>query len=151
MQPSSIWRALPICITLYSIAYVLLITEHETSILHVAESIPELVNEDLKTISDEITEISDVLLQEISPFTEKITNKIFNSIKLKPKISKTVPETSVLFLKTHKTASSTIQNMLYRLGDIRDLDIAMSATSKHNIQYPYPYNHERFLFSYSAF
>ncbi|XP_078062386.1 galactose-3-O-sulfotransferase 4 isoform X6 [Mustelus asterias] len=48
------------------------------------------------------------------------------------------PKTHVMFLKTHKTASSTILNILYRFGEARNLTFALP----NSYQFGYP-----FLFS----
>ncbi|KAM3615716.1 uncharacterized protein V6R79_006605 [Siganus canaliculatus] len=46
------------------------------------------------------------------------------------------PKSHIVFLKTHKTASSTILNILYRYGEKRNLTFALP--SNHNSQLYYP-------------
>lgn len=46
------------------------------------------------------------------------------------------PEKHIFFLKTHKTASSTIQNILYRYGDTNNLTFAMPR-SGNRFMYPF--------------
>lgn len=41
------------------------------------------------------------------------------------------PKRQITFLKTHKTASSTLQNILYRFGDDRNLTFAFQYSSEH--------------------
>ncbi|XP_056156644.1 galactose-3-O-sulfotransferase 4 isoform X2 [Lampris incognitus] len=51
------------------------------------------------------------------------------------------PRTHVMFLKTHKTASSTVLNMLYRYGEERDLHFALPLG--YQLGYPLPFNAHR--------
>ncbi|KAG7464686.1 hypothetical protein MATL_G00168220, partial [Megalops atlanticus] len=51
------------------------------------------------------------------------------------------PHTHVMFLKTHKTASSTVLNMLYRFGDERGLRFALPLG--YQFGYPLPFNAHR--------
>eukprot|EP00062_Callorhinchus_milii_P016944 gi/632968819/ref/XP_007900739.1/ PREDICTED: galactose-3-O-sulfotransferase 2-like [Callorhinchus milii] len=48
-----------------------------------------------------------------------------------------VPRTHVVFLKTHKTGSSTVLNILYRFGDKRNLTFALPR--KPHLGYPHPF------------
>ncbi|XP_074536036.1 galactose-3-O-sulfotransferase 2 [Halichoeres trimaculatus] len=47
------------------------------------------------------------------------------------------PKTHLVFLKTHKTASSTILNILYRYGESRGLTFALPAKGHMQLFYPY--------------
>ncbi|XP_028835152.1 galactose-3-O-sulfotransferase 4 isoform X1 [Denticeps clupeoides] len=51
------------------------------------------------------------------------------------------PHTHVMFLKTHKTASSTVLNMLYRFGEERGLRFALPLG--YQFGYPLPFNAHR--------
>ncbi|MBN3275547.1 G3ST2 sulfotransferase, partial [Polyodon spathula] len=55
------------------------------------------------------------------------------------------PRTQVMFLKTHKTASSTLLNMLYRFGDARNLSFALPVG--YQLGYPRPF-HARYVKGY---
>ncbi|KAG7470875.1 hypothetical protein MATL_G00118610 [Megalops atlanticus] len=46
------------------------------------------------------------------------------------------PKTHIVFLKTHKTASSTILNILYRYGDSRNLTFALPSNRHSQLFYP---------------
>lgn len=46
-----------------------------------------------------------------------------------------------MFLKTHKTASSTVLNMLYRFGEERNLRFALPLG--YQLGYPLPFNAHR--------
>ncbi|KAG9265352.1 hypothetical protein AMEX_G21739 [Astyanax mexicanus] len=46
------------------------------------------------------------------------------------------PKEHIVFLKTHKTASSTILNMLYRYGDTRNLTFALPVNMHSQLYYP---------------
>lgn len=47
------------------------------------------------------------------------------------------PKNHIVFLKTHKTASSTILNILYRYGDSRNLTFALPLSMHSQLFYPY--------------
>lgn len=47
------------------------------------------------------------------------------------------PKSHVVFLKTHKTASSTILNILYRYGDSRNLTFALPLNKHSQLFYPF--------------
>ena len=50
------------------------------------------------------------------------------------------PVNNILFLKTHKTGSSTVTNILNRYGDTRDLQFAVPANSKsYSFYWPSPF------------
>ncbi|XP_037537353.1 galactose-3-O-sulfotransferase 4 [Nematolebias whitei] len=51
------------------------------------------------------------------------------------------PHTHIMFLKTHKTASSTVLNMLYRFGDEHELRFALPLG--YQLGYPLPFNAHR--------
>lgn len=59
-------------------------------------------------------------------------------------------QTSIIFLKTHKTASSTIQNLMYRLADTRHKQICFSSGEKNNIHWPNKFNYENFKNGYKG-
>uniref|UniRef100_A0A668AK47 Galactose-3-O-sulfotransferase 2 n=1 Tax=Myripristis murdjan TaxID=586833 RepID=A0A668AK47_9TELE len=47
------------------------------------------------------------------------------------------PKSHIVFLKTHKTASSTILNILYRYGDSRNLTFALPLNKHSQLFYPF--------------
>lgn len=47
------------------------------------------------------------------------------------------PKSHIVFLKTHKTASSTILNMLYRYGESRNLTFALPLNKHSQLFYPF--------------
>ncbi|XP_073530470.1 galactose-3-O-sulfotransferase 2-like isoform X2 [Phyllobates terribilis] len=47
------------------------------------------------------------------------------------------PHTHIFFLKTHKTASSTIMNVLFRFGESHNLTFALPANHQTQLFYPY--------------
>ncbi|XP_039616752.1 galactose-3-O-sulfotransferase 2-like isoform X2 [Polypterus senegalus] len=47
-----------------------------------------------------------------------------------------LPKTHIVFLKTHKTASSTLLNILYRFGDTRNLTFALPYDQNNQLVYP---------------
>ncbi|XP_069624215.1 galactose-3-O-sulfotransferase 2-like [Ranitomeya imitator] len=47
------------------------------------------------------------------------------------------PHTHIFFLKTHKTASSTIMNILFRFGESHNLTFALPANYQPQLFYPY--------------
>lgn len=47
------------------------------------------------------------------------------------------PRSHIFFLKTHKTASSTILNILYRYGESRNLTFALPLNKHSQLFYPY--------------
>ncbi|CAB1348149.1 unnamed protein product, partial [Coregonus sp. 'balchen'] len=47
------------------------------------------------------------------------------------------PKNHIVFLKTHKTASSTILNILYRYGDSRNLTFALPLNKHSQLFYPF--------------
>lgn len=56
----------------------------------------------------------------------------------KPEITKCVPKTNVVFMKTHKCASSTIQNIFMRYGDLHNLTFVLPA-SRNYLGHPAPF------------
>nr|XP_020450613.1 galactose-3-O-sulfotransferase 2-like isoform X2 [Monopterus albus] len=58
-----------------------------------------------------------------------------------PLLGSCQPHTHIMFLKTHKTASSTVLNMLYRFGEERDLRFALPLS--YQLGYPLPFNAHR--------
>ncbi|XP_072098495.1 galactosylceramide sulfotransferase-like [Mobula birostris] len=51
------------------------------------------------------------------------------------------PRWNLLFLKTHKTGSSTILNILLRFAERRGLSVALPAGGRHDFAYPNPFSH----------
>ncbi|KAM9853092.1 galactose-3-O-sulfotransferase 2 [Aulostomus maculatus] len=47
------------------------------------------------------------------------------------------PKSHIVFLKTHKTASSTVLNILYRYGESRNLSFALPKNKHSQLFYPY--------------
>ncbi|KAM9313972.1 galactose-3-O-sulfotransferase 4 [Pholidichthys leucotaenia] len=58
-----------------------------------------------------------------------------------PSLGSCRPHTHIMFLKTHKTASSTVLNMLYRFGEERNLRFALPLG--YQLGYPLPFNAHR--------
>ncbi|KAJ0055944.1 hypothetical protein NL108_016699, partial [Boleophthalmus pectinirostris] len=58
-----------------------------------------------------------------------------------PSLGSCQPHTHIMFLKTHKTASSTVLNMLYRFGEERGLRFALPLG--YQLGYPLPFNAHR--------
>lgn len=58
-----------------------------------------------------------------------------------PSLGSCHPHTHIMFLKTHKTASSTVLNMLYRFGEERGLRFALPLG--YQLGYPLPFNAHR--------
>ncbi|TMS01989.1 galactose-3-O-sulfotransferase 4 isoform X1 [Larimichthys crocea] len=58
-----------------------------------------------------------------------------------PSLGSCQPHTHIMFLKTHKTASSTVLNMLYRFGEERNLRFALPLG--YQLGYPLPFNAHR--------
>ncbi|KAK1336825.1 hypothetical protein QTO34_002860 [Cnephaeus nilssonii] len=48
-----------------------------------------------------------------------------------------LPITNIMFLKTHKTASSTVLNILYRFAEMHNLSVALPAGSRFHLGYPW--------------
>uniref|UniRef100_A0A8C6U4X9 Galactose-3-O-sulfotransferase 2 n=1 Tax=Neogobius melanostomus TaxID=47308 RepID=A0A8C6U4X9_9GOBI len=64
----------------------------------------------------------------------------FSSSKFLPSSSipgKCKEKTHIVFLKTHKTASSTILNILYRFGESRNLTFALPLNKNSQLFYPF--------------
>ncbi|XP_029932459.1 galactose-3-O-sulfotransferase 4 isoform X3 [Myripristis murdjan] len=67
---------------------------------------------------------------------------LFSSLDAQgPPLGSCRPHNHVMFLKTHKTASSTVLNMLYRFGEERDLHFALPLG--YQLGYPLPFNAHR--------
>ncbi|KAM6908858.1 galactose-3-O-sulfotransferase 4 [Xenentodon cancila] len=58
-----------------------------------------------------------------------------------PSLGSCRPHTHIMFLKTHKTASSTVLNMLYRYGEEHSLRFALPLG--YQLGYPLPFNAHR--------
>lgn len=48
-----------------------------------------------------------------------------------------LPVTNIMFLKTHKTASSTVLNILYRFAETHNLSVALPAGPRFHLGYPW--------------
>ncbi|KAM5228657.1 galactose-3-O-sulfotransferase 2 [Ctenodactylus gundi] len=48
-----------------------------------------------------------------------------------------LPVTNIMFLKTHKTASSTVLNILYRFAEMHNLSVALPTGSNVHLGYPW--------------
>ncbi|XP_028321349.1 galactose-3-O-sulfotransferase 4-like [Gouania willdenowi] len=68
-------------------------------------------------------------LEEIFNLSEERKKKKRDTYVCKPK-------SHIVFLKTHKTGSSTIQNLLYRYGDSKKLTFALPRNNGHRFSYP---------------
>ncbi|XP_054712366.1 galactosylceramide sulfotransferase-like [Uloborus diversus] len=55
----------------------------------------------------------------------------FQLILYSPKAAICYPKSNIVFLKTHKCAGSSIQNILMRYGDTRNLNFALPATTNY--------------------
>ncbi|XP_029965178.1 galactose-3-O-sulfotransferase 2-like [Salarias fasciatus] len=77
----------------------------------------------------------------LSHNARKEVNGADNRILIKTHLNITKPSCSpkshVVFLKTHKTASSTILNILYRYGDSRNLTFALPLNKHSQLFYPF--------------
>eukprot|EP00063_Salmo_salar_P087839 XP_014062674.1 PREDICTED: uncharacterized protein C7orf43 homolog isoform X2 [Salmo salar] len=69
------------------------------------------------------------------------SRSLFSSDGQGPSLGSCRPHSHVMFLKTHKTASSTVLNMLYRYGEERDLCFALPLG--YQFGYPLPFNAHR--------
>ncbi|XP_034020570.1 galactose-3-O-sulfotransferase 4 isoform X2 [Thalassophryne amazonica] len=58
-----------------------------------------------------------------------------------PSLGPCQPHTRIMFLKTHKTASSTVLNVMYRFGEERNLRFALPLG--YQLGYPLPFNAHR--------
>ncbi|XP_054840104.1 galactose-3-O-sulfotransferase 2-like isoform X2 [Eublepharis macularius] len=47
------------------------------------------------------------------------------------------PRTHIVFLKVHKSASSTVMNILFRFGETHNLTFALPLNGGHQLNYPY--------------
>ncbi|XP_023838736.1 galactose-3-O-sulfotransferase 2-like [Salvelinus sp. IW2-2015] len=69
------------------------------------------------------------------------TNSVVAGVisEVKPGIATSTcrPKNHIVFLKTHKTASSTILNILYRYGDSRNLTFALPLNMHSQLFYPF--------------
>ncbi|XP_029695791.1 galactose-3-O-sulfotransferase 4 isoform X2 [Takifugu rubripes] len=71
-----------------------------------------------------------------------VTRSIFSSPDAQgPSLGSCQPHNHIMFLKTHKTASSTVLNMLYRFGEEHDLRFALPLG--YQLGYPLPFNAHR--------
>ncbi|XP_053543251.1 galactose-3-O-sulfotransferase 2 isoform X1 [Ictalurus punctatus] len=77
-----------------------------------------------------------VALQLLSAFHQFWNNKQTSSFLTSDRNATCQPKNHVFFLKTHKTASSTILNILYRYGDTHNLTFALP---ENIYQFSYPH------------
>ncbi|KFP44126.1 Galactose-3-O-sulfotransferase 2, partial [Chlamydotis macqueenii] len=59
------------------------------------------------------------------------------------------PKTDIVFLKVHKSASSTVMNILFRFGETHNLTFAFPTGGGNQLFYPHPFL-ARFVQGYSA-
>ncbi|CAF1162526.1 unnamed protein product [Adineta ricciae] len=85
----------------------------------------------------------------ITPAIRRSAKRTVNTTKGKMKKKKTCrPKRNILFLKTHKTGSSTIQNIFLRYGDRNNLTIVLP--EKYNyFGHPQPFNRSMLLPRYN--
>ncbi|XP_072905028.1 galactose-3-O-sulfotransferase 4 isoform X2 [Hemitrygon akajei] len=74
-------------------------------------------------------EILDIRIRRLQPWIFPLNSHMDGTLE-----KSCQPKTHVMFLKTHKTASSTILNILYRFGEARDLTFALPTS----YQFGYP-------------
>lgn len=81
----------------------------------------------------------------VSPLSNSVhpvTRSIFSSPDAQgPSLGSCRAHTHIMFLKTHKTASSTVLNMLYRFGEQHGLRFALPLG--YQLGYPLPFNAHR--------
>lgn len=78
----------------------------------------------------------------VSSSVQPSARSIFSSPDAQgPSLGSCQPHTHIMFLKTHKTASSTVLNMLYRFGEERDLHFALPLG--YQLGYPLTFNAHR--------
>lgn len=78
----------------------------------------------------------------LSNSVHPVTRSIFSSPDAQgPSLGSCQPHNHIMFLKTHKTASSTVLNMLYRFGEEHDLRFALPLG--YQLGYPLPFNAHR--------
>lgn len=58
-------------------------------------------------------------------------------IKAQDSFRDSTPVTNIMFLKTHKTASSTMLNILYRFSESHNLTVALPKDSMFHLGYPW--------------
>ncbi|KAM6949506.1 galactose-3-O-sulfotransferase 4 [Aplochiton taeniatus] len=73
--------------------------------------------------------------------TDRVRSLFSSSDSQGPSLGSCRPHTHVMFLKTHKTASSTVLNMLYRFGEEHRLHFALPLG--YQLGYPLPFNAHR--------
>ncbi|XP_058480222.1 galactose-3-O-sulfotransferase 4 isoform X3 [Solea solea] len=81
-------------------------------------------------------QLLDVIFKKSS--VQPAAHSIFSSPDAQgPSLGSCQPHTHIMFLKTHKTASSTVLNMLYRFGEERNLSFALPV--RYQLGYPLPF------------
>lgn len=78
----------------------------------------------------------DLLPQHVDNEPPEPTTTRTPTTTMKPVPDKCKEITHIVFLKTHKTASSTILNILYRFGDRRNLTFALPFNKYNQLLYP---------------
>ncbi|XP_026221064.1 galactose-3-O-sulfotransferase 2 isoform X2 [Anabas testudineus] len=71
-----------------------------------------------------------------TPTPSSVSETHINSVLTKATCN---PKFHIVFLKTHKTASSTILNILYRYGESRKLTFALPLNKHSQLFYPFPF------------
>ncbi|XP_064841309.1 galactose-3-O-sulfotransferase 2-like [Oncorhynchus masou masou] len=69
--------------------------------------------------------------------TNSVVAGVINEVKSEVASATCRPKNHIVFLKTHKTASSTILNILYRYGDSRNLTFALPLNKHSQLFYPF--------------
>lgn len=96
-------------------------------------------------VYDKIVQLLYIGITFSSPLSNSVhpvTRSIFSSPDAQgPSLGSCRPHTHIMFLKTHKTASSTVLNMLYRFGEEHSLRFALPLG--YQLGYPLPFNAHR--------
>ncbi|RXM31466.1 hypothetical protein EOD39_6970 [Acipenser ruthenus] len=106
---------------------------------HQIES-PETLKQQPKTSKDQHSSVPLVSSVSIRDLLESSTLPELHAAALKKLDEASTScqqKTHIVFLKTHKTASSTILNILYRFGDARNLTFALPRGKHNQLFYPF--------------
>lgn len=103
------------------------------SSLHSEEADSHLQNEDLAKTSNRFS-TKRSYKTTVSKFRHISSSKFLPSSFVPGKCKE---KTHIVFLKTHKTASSTILNILYRFGESRNLTFALPLNKNSQLFYPF--------------
>ena len=98
-----------------------------------------------KSAKDSIVDVDQEILQATLPtdLTEGIYSDLDadeNDLDENSALKKCQPVENVIFLKTHKAASSTIINILYRYADRQNKKIALPAVENYLGKFPFTYH-----------